>query len=362
MTPHLVQEALPSTPRIGQEQFVFLACQHGTEPLIKSRWIGENRDFRLAFSRPGLVTLKIGELSGTDVTVPQDWMIRQSGLAIGQLKGSQADQLVEDALGMAGRQWDSIHVFQRDLGLPGIRGFEPGPTELSTEVGRLFREKLGGQGDSPKVNVDAELGERVLDVLLVEPDNWLIGHHQVHANYQRWPGGGYSVSPPNEMVSRAYLKMAEALAWSGLPMQAGDSIVEIGSSPGGSCQRLLDLGLQVTGIDPAEMDPLLLENPRFEHWRGKSSGVKRKRYAKFRWLAADANVAPNYTLDCVEDIVTYKTSRIEGLLLTIKLSTYDLAEKMPEYIARVQSWGYQRVKVRQLAANRRECCLVGQRL
>jgi 23S rRNA (cytidine2498-2'-O)-methyltransferase len=367
MTPQLVQEALPTTQRIAQEQFVFLVCQHGTEPTIKARWTAENSPFRLAFSRPGLLTFKIvepatGQTPGSDVTLPEDWMIRQSGLSLGQLRGGEAAALIEQTLQLSGFDWDTVHVFERDSGLPGDRGFEPGPTELSKEIGKCLLQAFRQAGSSPRLNIDADPGDRVLDVVLIEPNHWLIGHHRAATISQRWPGGAYSVSPPNEMISRAYLKMAEAVAWSGLPLQPGDEIAEIGSAPGGACQRLLDLGLRVTGIDPAEMDPMLLSNPRFEHWRSKSSGVRRKRYAKFRWLAADANVAPNYTLDCVEDIVNYNTSRIQGLLLTLKLSSYDLAEHMGEYLDRIRSWGYSRVEVRQLASNRRECCVVAQRI
>ena len=106
------------------------------------------------------------------------------------------------------------------------------------------------------------------------------------------------------------------------------------------------------------MDPLLLEHPRFEHWRSKSSGVRRKLYSKFRWLAADANVAPNYTLDCVEDIVTYKTSHIAGLLLTLKLSSYDLAAqygRVPSSesaVGGIDAW-----KFANWPPIARECCL-----
>ncbi len=119
--------------------------------------------------------------------------------------------------------------------------------------------------------------------------------------------------------------------------------------------------MEVTGVDPAEMHPLILQHPRFEHWRGKSNSIKRKQFAKFRWLAADANVAPQYTLDAVEDIVTYKTSRFEGLILTLKLSDYEQLDKLPEHLFRVRRWGFQRVEARQLAFNRRECCVVAQR-
>ena len=73
------------------------------------------------------------------------------------------------------------------------------------------------------------------------------------------------------------------------------------------------------------------------------------------------NVAPNYTLDTVEAIVTYPTSKFRGLILTIKLSTWAHAKEIPQHIERVKSWGFERVEARQLAHNRREYCLVAER-
>ncbi len=358
MPPQLVQEPLSTTDRNASEQFVFLVCQQGAEPTIKARLLGERSPLRLAFSRPGLLTFKSTE---PDTAPPQDWLIRQSGHALGPVRGAQAEDLVDQTLQLAGSAWDAVHVFQRDSGLPGLRGFEPGPTELTLAIGELFRQRLSADGGQPSIQGAAAIGSRILDVVLVEPDNWLIGHHQAEQRPQCWPGGVYPITPPPQMVSRAYLKMSEAVAWSGLPVESGDEIVEIGSAPGGSCQRLLDLGLNVTGVDPGQMDDLLLQHPRFTHWRSKSAGIRRKQFAKFRWLAADANVAPNYTLDFVEDIVQYPTSRLEGLLLTFKLSTYALADQLPSYLQRIREWGFERCEVRQLAFNRQECCVVAQR-
>ena len=70
-----------------------------------------------------------------------------------------------------------------------------------------------------------------------------------------WVGGVPRIAPPEEMVSRAYLKMAEALEWSAIPLARGEVCVELGCSPGGAAQALLERGLFVIGIDPAEVDP-----------------------------------------------------------------------------------------------------------
>ncbi len=109
----------------------------------------------------------------------------------------------------------------------------------------VFSQAIQASGKAvPLINVPCAVGCKVLDVILVEPDQWLVGTHLVSQVEQSWPGGVYPVAAPEEMVSRAYLKIAEALAWSQLPLRPGDHVVEIGSAPGGSCQRLLDIGMQ----------------------------------------------------------------------------------------------------------------------
>ena len=117
-------------------------------------------------------------------------------------------------------------------------------------------------------------------------------------------------------------------------------------------------GAVVTGVDPAEMDPRIMTHPNFTHWRSRSLQLKRKLFRPFRILVCDANVTPNYTLDTVESIVQYPTSRMRALVLTIKFPKWESAANLGEYIDRVKSWGYTDIQVRQLAHNRREVCLI----
>ena len=124
---------------------------------------------------------------------------------------------------------------------------------------------------------------------------------QGHLRIPSVAGGIIPLELPPHAVSRAWLKMEEALRWSQLPMEPGSRCVEIGSSPGGASQALLDRGLIVIGVDPAEMDPAVAAHPNFTHLRKRASEVRRKEFRKVRWLTADMNVAPNYTLDAVED-------------------------------------------------------------
>lgn len=379
MTPTAVQDYLTTSSRIASGDFVFLVCQHGTEAVLKQFLLCPNSPFRLAYSRPGLLTFKLDQ----PVSIPEHPLIRLAGRVLGQVEGQGGIEMAEHLKQVAATvgsgatsaskllgasnltanvdgepEWHHLHVFERDRAETGMYGFEPGTSPLAAEVGNLARQVLGSQ---LQINQIVDKGTRVLDCMLVDPNHWLVGWHVANQVFATWPGGVFPVQEPPGMISRAYLKMAEGIAWSGLPFSAGDRVVEIGSAPGGASQRLLDMGLHVTGVDPAEMDPMLLQHSRFEHWRSKSSAVKRKNYAKFRWLVADANVAPNYTLDCVGDIVNYPTSKIEGLILTLKLSSYELLEHLDDYLARIASWGFGRVQARQLGHNRHELCVVAQR-
>ena len=170
------------------------------------------------------------------------------------------------------------------------------------------------------MNAEAAAGELVLDCVLVERHEWWLGWHRAASPETRWPGGVPPLAIPVPLISRAYLKIAEALRWSELPIAAGDRCVEIGSAPGGSCLALLERGLLVTGIDPAEMDPAVLAHPNFTHVRARAKDVKRSVFRDCRWLLMDANVAPGYTLDTLDGVITQGGARPEGLVLTLKLT------------------------------------------
>jgi len=348
--------------------FLFIACQAGAEAPLKAEIARRHRSFRFAFSRPGFVTFKIPD----DVRKDRKFELksvfaRTWGYSIDKVSGEGGETLAEKLWQLLTERYPAdvlaefrhVHVWERDRHLPGDDGFEPGVSPLAEEVGELIHEAApkNDAEASLQLNETAADDERVLDVVIVEPGEWWIGWHRVSSIEQTWPGGVPELDVPEGVVSRTYLKMVEALQWSGLPLQQGDSCVEIGSAPGGSCQALLERGLAVTGVDPADMDETLLASPYFTHLRARAKDLKRRRFSDFRWLMSDASVAPNYTLDAVEAIVTHSSVKIEGLLLTLKMPDWKLAENIPDFTKRVRSWGYRFVRARQLAYNRREICV-----
>lgn len=349
--------------------FLFVVCQAGAEAALKNEVARKHPTFRFAFSRPGFVTFRVPEELSHDRKFDLNCVFgRTWGYSLGKVTGTDVDTLVREVWTELSQRYPSdvlrkfrhLHVWQRDSAIPGDNDFEPGISPLADEIGEALL-RLRPQLDpewSLLLNEDAQPEDRVLDCVLVEPGEWWFGWHRAKSLESCWPGGVPEIEIPEDMVSRTYMKMAESLLWSDLPIKRGDACVEIGSSPGGSCQALLRHGCAVTGIDPADMDPLLTSNPMFTHIKGRAKTLKRKVFSRFRWLMADASVAPRYTLDTVEAIVTHSDVKVRGLILTLKLTTWNLAEQIPLFNKRVREWGFQRVRARQLAFNRQEICLV----
>jgi len=312
-----------------------------------------------------------------------------------------------------------LHVWPRDKYSPGFRGYEPGMTPESVELERVIREAGKGRlksaasndhaGDSPALALNdanehraATVRERfsrgsptsstvpsrsrlvappgkdkkgdaasgkgtgiagplVADVVIVDENEWWVGYHRVHSLVSGWPGGFLQSSLPPDAVSRAWLKIDEALLWSGFNLKSGQSCVEIGAAPGGAAQLLLGRGLDVIGIDPANMDPVVLANPHFRHILKRSKEVPRREFVGVDWLTCDINLPPNYTLDAVKAIVTHPGVRFRGMLLTLKLVEWSLSEEIPKFLEKIRSWGFPIVRARQLHHNRQEICVAASR-
>ncbi len=343
--------------------FIFITCQVGAERAVKAELARQWRDFRFAYSRPGFLTFKLPEKH----RLVEDFDLhsvfaRAYAFSLGKVQGQDPRQMAQEAWTLIGRRGaERIHVWARDVAEAGEHGFQPAITPQAIEVHALLlkhcprHQRLAANAADPLR--PAKRGERIMDCVLVEPDQWWIGFHRAGEIATRWPGGMLSLELPAGAVSRAWLKMEEALRWSQLPIPAGARVAEIGSAPGGASQALLARGMIVTGIDPAEMDPRLLKHPHFTHLRQRSSEVRRREFRKIRWLTVDMNVAPRYVLDAVEAIVLHPQVSVRGMILTLKLSEWGLATNVPEYIKRVKSWGYNLVRARQLQHNRREICL-----
>lgn len=351
--------------------FVFVCCQVGAEKTLKQDFAKHHPNFSFAFSRPGFVTFKVDGSLALDQPLKSPFA-RTFGISVGSIKVPEesTEPDWQSILGLLPAQdYRHLHVWKRDAQVPGERQFEPFHQPESLEIGAKLKNVSASPNQDDEVsdeapsltNVDinrtAKNGELVADVIIVDPNHWFVGWHKAFHLPSRWCGGVPPLRAKEDMVSRAYLKMQEALRWSQLPAAENDLVVELGSSPGGSCLALLESGLKVIGVDPAIMDERILAHPNFTHFRARAADLKRKEFADVKWLFADANIAPANSLDAIEHIVTNRRVNIQGMLITLKLLSWEMTSEIDDYIDRIKAWGYQHIRVRQLAFNRRELCV-----
>jgi 23S rRNA (cytidine2498-2'-O)-methyltransferase len=327
---------------------------------MKREMASRRPDLRLAFSRPGLTTFK------ADPAVIEQPVASSFARAFGRSLGRAAN--VAEVLALAaplGAQPLRLHVFERDPDRPA----EDNDPLVTGSRARALEQALRAAAPARfHPESEAQLDDVVLDVITApadEPEEPLfVGRHRHDRSHGPFPGGVAHVPIPESAPSRAWAKIEEAIRWSGLVPKAGDTALEIGSAPGGASFALLERGLEVVGIDPGAMAPLVRDyvgpsGNRFVHLAVPAAEVERKSLpARFHWLACDVNLAPMVALRYVERFVALAQGRLRGAFLTMKLNDDGIFEALPRLAVRIERLGSRTVRWVQLPSHRSEIAAI----
>jgi len=277
--------------------------------------------------------------------------------SLGQVTGKDPPALAEAAVSLArtaGTGFLNVHVWSRTES-PGR-----GPrlaTDPAPAVRSSLLELLGLPAATPPV---APLGELVLDCVIDEPGRAWVGWHRVADVASAWPGGIHPAAAeplPAGVVSRAWLKLDEAIRVFGIPLSAGERAIELGAAPGGACQRLLEAGQSVVAVDPAVLDPAVASSAALTHWRMRARDVPLERFRGCAWLVADMNIDPTSTLLALGRVATAPGVHLAGIIATLKIPHWSRAAELPAWLEAFRSWGFL-PRARQLSSAGREVCVV----
>ena len=349
------------TPPPGE--FLLCPCRGGAEAALRARFVELLPGTRPAAWRKGVVTFRLPGTGSASSAVPAD-LLDRLGFAralvhsLGQVTGPDPVTLATAAIALAGvRSWRRVHCWAREF-VPG-----PQPPAVAAAVDAAQAAALAACGLAATTASRAAPGDLVLDLVLDSPERWWVGWHRAGDHQSTWPGGIYppaaAALPPGK-VSRAWLKLDEAIAMFGIPFTPGERAVELGASPGGACQRLLEAGLRVVGVDPAVIDPVVAALPGFTHWRMRARDVPLARFAGTDWLVADMNIDPTSTLSALGRVATAKGVRLTGIVATLKIPTWSRAAELAGWLDAFRAWGFA-PRVRQLSSAGREVCVVATR-
>lgn len=345
--------------------FLFCVCQVGSEALLKREVARRWPDWRLAFSRPGFVTFKT-PLATRDAALDLDWdpiFARRFGVSLGptpddRLPAPQVRGVLRTlALAATGRPM-RLHVFP--AGMP--HDSYPCPhcmgahDEIAARAADAGVELMPGPEPQP--------GDLVADIAWAPAGAWWVGLHRHRDGANPWPGGNFPVMLHPDAPSRAWLKLEETVRWSGLPLASGDTALEVGCAPGGASLALLQRGLDVIGVDPGQVDPVVTGYrrgyARFTWLPRRMQDLSRSDLARpIQWLLFDVNAGANVVLPYVERLLSWTRQECRGLLWTVKLNTEGGDERLPQLREQVAATGLVDVRCAQLSTHHRELLICG---
>lgn len=331
----------PPAPAV-RGSFLLTACQGGAEAALCQRQEQVVPQVTKAAWRRGMVTFRLGDFDPPDDFFPDLVFARTVIRSLGQVTGGDDDERAARATALAGpAAWNEIHVWNRDP-----------RSEVDPERVRAALSAATGE-------LQPAVHPLVLDCVVDSPDRWWVGWHRAGTPSSRWPGGIYPGVMPADKVSRAWLKLDEAIATFAIPLKPGQRAIELGAAPGGACQRLLEAGMHVVAVDPALVDESVSRHERFEQWRMRARDVKLKAFRGFDWVLTDMNIDPSSTLEALERAVTAPGARPRGIIATLKLPTWARAAELPAWLETFSRWGYV-PRARQLSTGGREICVVAE--
>jgi len=338
--------AAPASPAPSvRGAFLLATCQGGAEAALVARLAALMPEAARGTWRRGLVTFRLGPLDPPDDFFPDAVFARSVVRSLGQVAGGDDAERVAKLAALVGDTvFDAVHVWCRD----------PRSDADVDSIGARIRAALRLPAGAAAA---AAVGQLVLDCVVDGPDRWWVGWHRAATPASRLPGGMHDVALAPDKVSRAWLKLDEAIATFAIPLAPGQRAVELGAAPGGASQRLLEAGLAVVGIDPALVDPRVTAQPAFEQWRMRARDVKLRAFRDFDWIVADMNIDPRSTLEAIERVVTAGAARAGGIVATLKLPDWSRAAELPGWLDRFRGFGFE-PRARQLSTGGREICVV----
>jgi 23S rRNA (cytidine2498-2'-O)-methyltransferase len=220
------------------------------------------------------------------------------------------------------------------------------PIAVKSAMDQLFSSHF----DVEPVVKDAS---RIVSVY-VTAEKVYIGISRPEDNLSDWSGGAIRFHKEEDQISRAKFKLLEAEQRFGLDFGSYRNALDIGAAPGGWTSLLLEKGLKVTAIDPANMHPSLISNPNLTFHK-KNAGDVKLRDEEFDLLVCDMSWSPRQMGRLVADLL-YALKLGGTAVITVKLMHKKPFQTVRELLQAFESQLHL-VQAKQLFHNREELTL-----
>lgn len=222
------------------------------------------------------------------------------------------------------------------------------------ELWHLLADGLADEGFTAK-----RAGTSHILSACVTPDAIILGSNRADNALSDWPGGRIRLSKPKGQISRSEFKLEELMRGYGIRFPQGGRALDLGAAPGGWTRILREQGLQVTAVDPGDLDPRIARAPGVTHVRKTTATFLRENRQRFDLVVNDMRMAPALSVDLV--LGCWAHLNPNGMMvMTLKLSPHHAVETVRQSVQRLRQ-RYDIELVRQLQHNRNEVTVVGRR-
>lgn len=316
---------------MAMAQFIYCITNPGNEIFLKEE-VAQcyNGVLAFSFSKPGVCTFKVlgKELALSQIRDLDFAYARAWGQTLGLVKKEEVLSKVEEYI--------DKQTFCTQLALD--------PNNRESFDFKLQLEQLG--------SVDWRSAEKFLIVVKVQPKLYLVGQ-QRKDEFNSPPGRIFYELEEKIAPSRAYHKIKESLLLFGLESKI-NNCVEFGCAPGGCSTYLLEQGLDVHGVDPANMHESVLSNSNFHfHQLPMQNLLRQDIPTKIDLLVSDVNLNPKLVLRTLRNLFGGKPPRMA--LITLKTSEPAMVEQKYTWRKILEEMSYSKIDFVQLSSHRNEC-------
>lgn len=309
---------------LNMNQFLYFITNPGNESFLKKEIeLNPELSLNFSFSKPGLCTFKntnrpytLSELKSLSFAYARAW-----GESIGMFKTG-----------------DETPAVAKDF------------TRVEIPINAL--------GSDTDILYDAlEIEEGNLEVCVqLENGDKFIGKQLLDKYESPMTRMFYDISK-TDAPSRAYHKIKEACLLTNLKLK-GLSAIEFGCAPGGASKFLLDAGVKVVGVDPADMDDSILAHKDFQFIKEPIQNVTTKMFPKqVDLLISDVNLNPDVVLKQCHGI--FKSNAPKYAFITLKTPKVNYLNSFPTWKKYLEQMGYTSIDFVQLSSHRKECLAIG---
>jgi 23S rRNA (cytidine2498-2'-O)-methyltransferase len=136
---------------------------------------------------------------------------------------------------------------------------------------------------------------------------------------KKWPDGNcYFMEDKTNPPNRAYLKLWEALFLLNQYPKPGETVLDLGASPGGWTYVMQSLGAHITSVDKAGLAPQIMALPNIRYIKQSAFALEPEKLSiPYDWVLSDIACYPDRAYNLITRWIN--SGKAKRLIFTIKL-------------------------------------------